>query len=55
MLSIYYQHKMILFIGIKRIERWERALKYDLNPPQIVQTILKKYADNQTEIHERFH
>lgn len=38
------------FIGITRLERWERAQKHGLNPPDEVKDILLKNKDEEYQM-----
>eukprot|EP00123_Amoebidium_parasiticum_P000927 comp11869_c0_seq1/m.6506 comp11869_c0_seq1/g.6506 ORF comp11869_c0_seq1/g.6506 comp11869_c0_seq1/m.6506 type:complete len:115 (-) comp11869_c0_seq1:461-805(-) len=34
-------------VGVPRADRWKRAEKYGLNPPEEVMNIIKKYPDSE--------
>lgn len=38
------------FLGITRLERWERAQKHGLNPPDEVKDILLKNKDEEYQM-----
>ncbi|KEH31314.1 putative DNA polymerase delta, subunit 4 [Medicago truncatula] len=36
-------------IGLTRLERWERAKKWDMNPPQEIKELILKSGNDQQE------
>lgn len=41
---------LMYFLGITRLERWERAEKHGLNPPTVVKDILNKHPNDEEYI-----
>lgn len=46
----YSKYFFFFFLGITRLERWERAQKHGLNPPDEVKDILLKNKDEEYQM-----
>ena len=42
-----------LIVGVTRLERWDRANKHDLNPPQSVRNLILNHSED-TDYTERY-
>lgn len=49
-ISVTVSNFFFFFLGITRLERWERAQKHGLNPPDEVKDILLKSKDEEYQM-----
>lgn len=49
-ISVTVSNFFFFFLGITRLERWERAQKHGLNPPDEVKDILLKNKDEEYQM-----